>query len=576
MPRSGALVALLRLLTAPAPRPLALALLLASLAALLWLVFQRAWIGEDAFITFRTVDQFVHGNGLRWNPDERVQAYTHPLWMLACIPFYAATRSLISAVVGLGLLCTAGAYLFLGARLQHRPAVLLAGLFVPLAASPTFLDYGTSGFENALTHLCYGAFAWVYLRAVDRGGLPWGALALTGSLAVVNRLDTVLVFIPPIAWLLLRHLREVRWGPFLAGFTPVLLWLVFATFYYGFPYPNTALAKVNEEVARRVLVQQGLFYVLDLLQRDPVAFLSLAAGGTLTLARLWRAWRGPERAQDARLAALGAGGLLYLAYVVAIGGSYIAGRHLLLPALVGTVLWSDLLLRAARRVGHLEREGALASARPTPAVWLTGGAAALTAGAILLFAPGLDTREVAMSLAPPSDPTERFRKIRPLQGARLFLDDELEWQRSPGAKKFWEEGEKLRGPVAVASKIGLTAIAAGRDMVIIDRYALSDPLLARLPPRQFVMVGHFRRELPAGYRHARRTGDLSAMDPELAAYYAPLRVIVSGPLLGADRLRAIVAFNLGRYDHHRDAYVARRSEADPRWRLGGQGAGGDE
>jgi arabinofuranosyltransferase len=152
MQRPGVQVAALRLLTAPAPRIVALGVLGASLATLLWLVYERAWIGEDAFITFRTVDQFVNGNGLRWNPDERVQAYTHPLWMLAWIPFYAATRSLISAVVTLGLVCTAGAYLCLGARLQRRPAVLLAGLFLPLVGSPTFLNWSTSGFENALTH----------------------------------------------------------------------------------------------------------------------------------------------------------------------------------------------------------------------------------------------------------------------------------------------------------------------------------------------------------------------------------------------------------------------------------------
>ena len=114
------------------------AISLIALATLLWLVFERAWIGEDAFITFRSVDQFVNGNGLRWNPDERVQAYTHPLWMLALIPFYSATRSLISAVVTLGLVCTAGTYLLLAARLHRRPFVLpgVDGGFADLTAAP--------------------------------------------------------------------------------------------------------------------------------------------------------------------------------------------------------------------------------------------------------------------------------------------------------------------------------------------------------------------------------------------------------------------------------------------------------
>ena len=40
-------------------------------------------MGDDAHMTFRSVWNFVHGYGLTYNPDERVQAYTHPLWMFA-------------------------------------------------------------------------------------------------------------------------------------------------------------------------------------------------------------------------------------------------------------------------------------------------------------------------------------------------------------------------------------------------------------------------------------------------------------------------------------------------------------
>ena len=50
------------------------------LAGSLLLVFTyvflaNTWIGDDAYITFRVVDNFIHGYGLTFNPDERVQAY---------------------------------------------------------------------------------------------------------------------------------------------------------------------------------------------------------------------------------------------------------------------------------------------------------------------------------------------------------------------------------------------------------------------------------------------------------------------------------------------------------------------
>ncbi|HAA75677.1 TPA: hypothetical protein DCE37_11200 [Candidatus Latescibacteria bacterium] len=40
------------------------------------------WLCDDAFITLRTVDNFLQGHGPTWNVVERVQCYTHPLWFL--------------------------------------------------------------------------------------------------------------------------------------------------------------------------------------------------------------------------------------------------------------------------------------------------------------------------------------------------------------------------------------------------------------------------------------------------------------------------------------------------------------
>jgi len=50
-------------------------------ALLIFSVVRSAWLCDDAFITFRTADNFIHGYGLTWNVAERVQTYTHPLWL---------------------------------------------------------------------------------------------------------------------------------------------------------------------------------------------------------------------------------------------------------------------------------------------------------------------------------------------------------------------------------------------------------------------------------------------------------------------------------------------------------------
>ena len=117
----------------------------------------------------------------------------------------------------------------------------------------------------------------------------------------------------------------------------------------------------------------------------------------------------------------------------------------------------------------------------------------------------------------------------------------------------------------VIGTVGLTAIAAGRDTIIIDRLALTDPLLARLPPRPQTarkgLMDHFKRDVPGGYQIAWRRDTLEKMHPELRAYYEPLQRILRDPLFGAERLRTIVDFNLGRYDSHLEAYIEHRRGA---------------
>ena len=62
----------------------ALLYMLVGLFSLL-IFLKNAWVTEDAFIILRSVDQFLLGHGFRWNPHERVQVYTSPLWYLLII-----------------------------------------------------------------------------------------------------------------------------------------------------------------------------------------------------------------------------------------------------------------------------------------------------------------------------------------------------------------------------------------------------------------------------------------------------------------------------------------------------------
>ena len=82
---------------------LAKATLPLTAAVLLVVYFAGAWVSEDAHITFRAVVNFTNGDGPRWNLDERVQVFTHPLWMLLISLAYAVTGEFYFTITAISL-----------------------------------------------------------------------------------------------------------------------------------------------------------------------------------------------------------------------------------------------------------------------------------------------------------------------------------------------------------------------------------------------------------------------------------------------------------------------------------------
>jgi hypothetical protein len=92
----------------PNPSVLRWGLWLAALSGIIVLI-SSAWLSEDAYITLRTIDNVWNGYGLRWNAMQRVQAYTHPLWMMLIAAAYGLTRETFLTTLALSFACTIGA-----------------------------------------------------------------------------------------------------------------------------------------------------------------------------------------------------------------------------------------------------------------------------------------------------------------------------------------------------------------------------------------------------------------------------------------------------------------------------------
>ena len=75
------------------------------LAALAFAGGARRWMSDDGFINLRVVDNALHGHGLVFNPGERVEAVTSPLWILVLTAVGATRAPLAPAAAWLGVAC---------------------------------------------------------------------------------------------------------------------------------------------------------------------------------------------------------------------------------------------------------------------------------------------------------------------------------------------------------------------------------------------------------------------------------------------------------------------------------------
>ena len=136
------------------------------LAALVTVVFavlllRSAWMSDDAAISWRTVLNVTHGFGLTFNIAERVQTFTHPLWLLLLTGTYLIAGNLFVATIALSMAVSLIAFWI---AIRRAATVWQAALAaVVLVFSRAFVDFDVSGLENPLFNLLIALFLWLFL-----------------------------------------------------------------------------------------------------------------------------------------------------------------------------------------------------------------------------------------------------------------------------------------------------------------------------------------------------------------------------------------------------------------------------
>jgi arabinofuranosyltransferase len=436
--------------------------------------------------------------------------------MFALSSVYYVTREAFATALLVGILTTTAATLML-VKLSRSAGHAVAAVVLCILCR-SFIEFSTGGLENPLTHLLVGIFVWQY--AVREAGLR--TLSLIAALLALNRTDALLVALPALLHATLEDLFDrglKRTAIDLCiGLSPLVAWELFSLFYYGFLVPNTAYAKLNTGLPRNELLRQGASYMINGLAWDPPAMIATALGVSVAFMQARR-----------REVLLAIGVVLYLVYVVWIGGDFMLGRFLTLPFFMAVCL--------------------LAIA-PLPLEDPARAAIVVLPFFILYWHHNAVERYSAGDLNYNGIADERSF-YRDTAGLMMFartrnLPSHL-WVGVGRETKAKNEQSR------VFDNVGFFGFYAGPTIHIIDQLALTEPLLARLPATFSASwrVGHYSRTVPTGYVETTKnpTGECLMEDKNLCAYYQKLRLVIAGPLWSWQRFKTIVGFQLGSYQY---------------------------
>ena len=476
-------------------------------------LIRTAWISDDAAITLRSVLNLLHGYGATYNVDERVQAYTHPLWFGLIAAASLLTRNVFVSTFILSIVISLVVLWMVVARVGTRFWAGMLGV-AALILSKAYVDFSTSGLENPLSHLFVLLATLAAVRAIERHDQKAvTAFFVSCSLLYLARPDLLLLMLPTSLLLAIRYLHQpgMLARCVVVGAIPAVAWTAWSLYYYGFPFPNTAYAKLGAGVPLSERSVQGGVYLLDSIARDPltVAFIGAGVVAGLTSSSIL------DRV-------LAAGCLLYLAFVVSIGGDFMTGRFLTAPLLVAAVV----IARSMLSTRHL---------------W------ALAAGVGVLAVVGINATLLSGSRY--SDTVidedtgiadERGFYFQSYGLMALVDSDRLQ-------PRDWTLSGSARSVTIVCGGLGFKGIELGPAAHLIDECGLGDPLLARLPAERTGKwrIGHFERQLPTDYRESVERQANLLRDPRTRAYYESIRTITRGSLNRLDRFREIARMNLG-------------------------------
>ncbi len=438
------------------------------------------WISEDAFITLRHVKNFLSGYGPVFNPGERVEGFTHALWFYILTGFKLTGLSYKGSAILPGLIFSAIFIYIALFKIKFRKKELSLSFGVPiLLGTNAFIDFGTSGLETSLSYLLLGAYAYmisekIYIRRPIVFGIVNGLLYL-------NRPDFGIFLIVSILFV---HIREKNQESIksviklISGFViSAGPYQIFRMGYYGALFPNPFYAKSGSSS----YWSHGLLYLKDFLEGSLFGILLI-----IVSIFLYVSYKKNDSFYERFMISFS--GFIHGFFVVRGGGDFMHGRFLL-PSMILLAL-SINNINVVSKVKKFHHK--LASIIAFYSLFLLA----------LLKIP-VQKKGITYNKGGISNERYFFYKNTKSSLKDIFTDNYIIMWKTIG-KNYSNLSKKTHMHIKIAYKnVGFLGFYADKNVYIIDKLGLTDPVVARIKIKVRKRPGH-EKYAPFGYLFHKR------------------------------------------------------------------------
>ena len=306
-----------------------------ALVVYAYLAWHFQFIQDDAYITYRYAQNFLHGDGLVYNIGERVEGYTNFGWLAYLILWgalgldYILASQITGALLGAGVVVMT--WLLALEVFDERVEWMAAAAALLVGCNQSLAYWSPAGLETA----GFAFFALLSLYAYVRRSR---ILVLSIAIATLLRPEGVVIAVTLILISLTLDRPAIRFtlGSALGAAILLLPYLIFKVLYYGSLLPNTFYAKTSFglDQLRYGIEYTGLFF----------AHYGFYGAGIVIPLLFWRRLNDAARSLVLFV-------VLYSLYIVIVGGDVLKVHRFFLPVLAPLAVL--ILLAATRLAGRM-------------------------------------------------------------------------------------------------------------------------------------------------------------------------------------------------------------------------------